>query len=1153
MHRGNYVRTNGAIPPNTNINKPSPGLPKDSDTTHFVRPDAQPLSDVISGKKGHKPTPFISYSEYDNTIRPLAHGLKTGKSDSIIKAAELMSPMIAKAAHGRQCVLLPVPGHNGTAGYTKDLCDAIGTRINMQTADVLTGNRHIALYHAKKNEMKADGIPIVFRQKEPLPENVIPIVVDNVLDTGHTAMAAVKALASEETILAVLGNTRRYADNKEACFVQMDKGLPQRTKGKKKGKSRITSDSAKKKTSKKKVSKKSTAKSNPVKEVKTKTTVIRSRAPQLITVNGEKVTHAHAFESSTNPGTWYFTARIDSTQLRPKLMRHADMEILREGREDVEKLMRTYYPTKLLPKVSKEEFQSDIYLSDGRRIDKFNIFKERDENREDFGKYKMYVEAGGTKLSVLMDVASLDKYFDRVTTPARLVEDKLGERLHLATAYRKYALPDPSPVSDIRIFKDTDNLWKISADFKSHSNRLLAVPVSNTDLQSFFETHTVTREQLAAKYLMPAYERMQTVGASQSVNNDNHQPSDMNVQEKTNAVNENLLMLKAEPQGQTNTFQEYFEGIKSRHPDVILLFRGQRSEYYECFNEDARSVANTLRTNVTTLTNVTPYIRNKAYFPHHALDTNLPKLISAGFRIAIMDGAPLELLLSTNDKIKNMNSTERKPQVRQEEALETKKSSKKTAIENVGKTESVKGAKTVKSADKVKPELKTTKEERDLFTATVVAVAGKNNHAALNVKLPQTPDFTVLNAKGNKETLEAMHVLRGRVTFTNSNGDKLQLTALSNEALNNLKPLVEPLSKDARQKKDTQEKVDDMNAVKTATKEQRENFVKDIKELMGNTKSVALPDFGTKEGVVASLGNEGVSVKRVTQFEDNVSFTATIPGKDGKELMYIHPKDIRPEFYDILKNDVAKAMQPQMITENGGKVTNAVVFPAKDDASKHIFMVNIDGVRTHPKVVSAEDAAKFHNRELTVKDMMEKYYPAEIAKKLDQNQFNDKKLSDGRELTTFHVYKQDKPDKPHYKEWMVYAEIGDKRLHALPMSSDIKEAYFNRTISKGMTAEKVLGEQLHLKSAYEKYKLPEEAKGAVIRKSAEGKFLVSAVLQDGRKTAEKALTGNDIYAYAKQIANKDQMAGKYLSKEIKELAATPLSQKKEEHHRGIGR
>lgn len=96
MHRGNYALANGAIP-STSIT-PSSDLNKDSDRTHIARPDVQSLSESTTSGQGQEPFPFVSFSQYDNTIRPLAHGLKSGNAESISKAAEMMSPMIAQVA-----------------------------------------------------------------------------------------------------------------------------------------------------------------------------------------------------------------------------------------------------------------------------------------------------------------------------------------------------------------------------------------------------------------------------------------------------------------------------------------------------------------------------------------------------------------------------------------------------------------------------------------------------------------------------------------------------------------------------------------------------------------------------------------------------------------------------------------------------------------------------------------------------------------------------------------------------------------------------------------------------------------------------------------------------------------------------------------------
>ena len=46
----------------------------------------------------------------------------------------------------------------------------------------------------------------------------------------------------------------------------------------------------------------------------------KPREPQMVTANGEKVTHGHAYQSTTNPADWYFTAKIDGQQLKPQKM-----------------------------------------------------------------------------------------------------------------------------------------------------------------------------------------------------------------------------------------------------------------------------------------------------------------------------------------------------------------------------------------------------------------------------------------------------------------------------------------------------------------------------------------------------------------------------------------------------------------------------------------------------------------------------------------------------------------------------------------------------------------------------------------------------------------------------------------------------------------
>ena len=230
----------------------------------------------------------------------------------------------------------------------------------------------------------------------------------------------------------------------------------------------------------------------------------KPREPQMITVNGEKVSHGHAFQSTTNPADWYFTAKMDGVQLKPQKMDAADLAAYQKKEMTVPQLMEKYYPTKLMPKISEEAFQMPKQLSgpDGAiTIDKFNVYKEKDEQRPDYGKYKFYVQMGDTKMSAVASREDLNAYFDRVVSPTQLVEKNFGERLHLQSAYEKYQLPEGVDPKGVRVAKDhSDNKWKVSMDL-GDKGKTSKHEISFDDGYSLFKAKTATREQIAAKYL----------------------------------------------------------------------------------------------------------------------------------------------------------------------------------------------------------------------------------------------------------------------------------------------------------------------------------------------------------------------------------------------------------------------------------------------------------------------------------------------------------------------------------------------------------------------------------------------------------------------------------------------------------------------------
>ena len=225
------------------------------------------------------------------------------------------------------------------------------------------------------------------------------------------------------------------------------------------------------------------------------------REPQMVTVNGQKVSHAHAFQSNINPETWYFTARLDGVQLRPMRMHAEDLAAYQKKEISVEQLMQTYYPSKLAPKVSREEYAANHYLSDGSAITKMNVYKEHDETRKDYGRYKLYAEVGDQKMSTTMTYADLNAFFDRTVTPAALVERNFGEKLHLASHYQQFKMPEGAEIKDILVAKDRKSgQWFISVDM-GERGKTDKKHLSYDDGFSLFNTKTATREQLAAKYL----------------------------------------------------------------------------------------------------------------------------------------------------------------------------------------------------------------------------------------------------------------------------------------------------------------------------------------------------------------------------------------------------------------------------------------------------------------------------------------------------------------------------------------------------------------------------------------------------------------------------------------------------------------------------
>ncbi len=85
---------------------------------------------------------------------------------------------------------------------------------------------------------------------------------------------------------------------------------------------------------------------------------------------------------------------------------------------------------------------------------------------------------------------------------------------------------------------------------------------------------------------------------------------------------------------ETPLMQQY-NRIKEKYPNTILLFR--LGDFFETFNDDAVKTATALGITLTKRNNGTASEMPLAGFPHHQLDNYLPKLIKAGYRVAVCE------------------------------------------------------------------------------------------------------------------------------------------------------------------------------------------------------------------------------------------------------------------------------------------------------------------------------------------------------------------------------------------------------------------------------------------------------------------------------------------------------------------------------------
>ena len=161
---------------------------------------------------------FTSHGHYYDGINNwLCHKLKENDPQAIEYCARQLARMLPENA-----VIVPIPGHYGYAVQTLYLARAISEQSNgnIPVANVLKGINRLSNYQAKKDGQPLSAEELGFHQVRTLPKGKVPYLLDNVVDTGTTAKAAVKALGGGIVLSYAMSDTLLKTDSNRRMLIR---------------------------------------------------------------------------------------------------------------------------------------------------------------------------------------------------------------------------------------------------------------------------------------------------------------------------------------------------------------------------------------------------------------------------------------------------------------------------------------------------------------------------------------------------------------------------------------------------------------------------------------------------------------------------------------------------------------------------------------------------------------------------------------------------------------------------------------------------------------------------------------------------------------------------------------------------------------------
>ena len=340
--------------------------------------------------------------------------------------------------------------------------------------------------------------------------------------------------------------------------------------------------------------------------------------------------------------------------------------------------------------------------------------------------------------------------------------------------------------------------------------------------------------------------------------------------------------------------------------------------------------------------------------------------------------------------------------------------------------------------------------------------------------------------------------------------------------------------KQAKEEKKNEKQLDE------SVEKKEEKKVKATKKKSSTTKKSSVKSKDKKEvKATATKKKKEADAKKVE---------SKAKPKSTKEVVEPKPKEVEKQ--EIAPEDkVNKSVQ--LKTVNNEKISHAHIYEAKYAPNTYRFICRVNGIEQKSRLVDPQDALLWTKKEISARDMMNKYYPELMQPKLSEAAYaSGVKLADGRIVEKLSPYTDKTPGSKYEGQKRFFACVFNpnakegedlKKMMSIQASDWMNQVYNARIKTPAELVTEFFGERLQLKGAYDKYTLPpgvefDQIGSRITKGEGENKgWYISAEIKNAQQgdLGEKKLLDMDRTALMyNKITSREQLVAKYFYNEI---------------------